>query len=418
MGSSASEVNRLESWKEIAEFFNVSVRTVQGWEVERALPVHRNPGARGRVWAEEAELRAWLTAQESTPPLEPARPSRRYLLPGLLVGGLVVIALLAFVALRRPTGTPASVKTEGLSLIVFDEHGAELWRHRLPFEHHVLAPAADHLQPTFLDLNGDGKPEVLFPLRGRDQRGQNSLLLCFSHDGRPLWQFEPGRTLHTAKETHPRIYLLHAMAPVYLKRGAPPHLAVISAQSPNFIAQVALLDSSGNLVRQYWHSGHFSSVDARDFDGDGTPEIVLAGVSNSYRAATLVVLDPTRMSGASKEDLPDYQILGQGDPVERARLLFARTQANLVRQRYNFGHGVLFAPDHMIVMVRELVTDPCGVSVNYHLSLNMELREVEIADMSKNCYQTLYAARLMPKLLDPHDELPELRKIRVLTPWH
>ncbi|MBL0156067.1 MAG: hypothetical protein IPP47_02980 [Bryobacterales bacterium] len=413
-------MNRLESWKEIAEFFNVSVRTVQGWEVEKALPVHRNPGARGRVWAEEAELRAWLAAQESTPPPEPARPTRRYLLPGLLVGGLVVIALLAFFTLRRPAGMPASVKTEGLSLVAFDDQGAELWRQRLPFEHHALTTPSEveHLRPTFLDLTGDGKPEVLFPLRGHDQRSQNSLLLCFSHDGRLLWQFEPGRVMQTPKETHPRIYLLRAMAPVSLKPGAPPHLALVSAQSPNFIAQVALLDSGGHLVREYWHSGHFSSVDARDLDGDGTPEIVLAGLSNSYNTATLVVLDPTRMSGASKETSRDYQLLGQADPVERARLLFARTQANLFRQKYNYGHGVLFAPDHLIVMVHELTSDRCGVSVNYHLAFNMELRDVEIADMSKNCYQTLYAARLMPKLLDPQDELPELRKIRVLTPWH
>lgn len=413
-------MNRLESWKEIAEFFNVSVRTVQGWEVEKALPVHRNPGARGRVWADEDELRAWLNAQESTPPLpEPARPTRRYLLPGLLVGGLIAVALLTFFTLRRPTGTPASVKTEGLSLIVFDEQGVELWRARLPFEHRPFPKPVEveHLRPTFLDLTGDGKPEVLFPLRGHDQRGQNSLLLCFSHDGSPLWQFEPGRVLQTAKETHPRIYLLRTMAPVNLNSGAPPHLALVSAQSPNFISQVALLDSGGHLVREYWHSGHFSSVDAKDLDGDGIPELVLAGVSNNYNAATLVVLDPTRMSGASKETSRDFQILGRGDPVERARLLFPRTQANLARQKYNYSDGVLFAPDHLIVMVHELTADSCGVGVNYHLSFNMDLREVEIADMSKNCYQTLYAAHLMPKLLDPQDELPELRKIRVLTPW-
>jgi hypothetical protein len=410
-------VNRLESWKEIADFFNVSVRTVQGWEIDKALPVQRKPGVRGRVWAEEADLRVWLAAQESATPPEPAR---RKLLPLVLVGSLVLIALLAFVALRRPASMPASVKTEGLSLIAFDDQGVELWRHRLPFEHQPIAqPAAvEQLQPTFLDLTGDGKPEVLFPLRGNYQRGQNSLLFCFSHDGRLLWRFEPGSIMRTAKETHPRTYHLRAMAPISLKSGSPPHLALVSAQSPNFISQVALLDSEGHLVREYWHAGHFSSVGAKDLDGDGIPEIVLTGVSNGYKAATLVVLDPLKMSGASKEDSRDHQILGQGDPVERARLLFARTQANLVRQKYNFGHGILFAPDHMIVMVHELSADPCLVAVNYHLSFNLELREVEIADMSKNCYQTLYAARLMPKLLDPQDELPELRKIRVLTPWH
>ncbi len=413
-------MNRLESWKEIAEFFNVSVRTVQSWEVEKGLPVCRNPGTRGRVWAEESELQSWLDAQASVQVAEPARPRRRFLLPVVLVGSLCLVALLAFFALRRPAGMPASVKTEGLSLITFDDQGVELWRSRLPFENYSPTPAigTDLVKPTFLDLTGDGKPEVLFPLRGHDQQGQNSLLLCLSHDGQPLWQFEPGRALRTVKETHPRIYLLRALTPVTLKRGSPPHLALVSTQSPNFISQVALLDSGGHLVRDYWHSGHFNSIGAKDFDGDHIPELVLAGVSNGYQAATLVVLNPLTMSGASREVSRNHQILDQGDPVERARLLFARTQANLARQRYNYGHGVLFAPDHIIVMVHELNADRCGVSVNYRLSLKLELLEVEIADMSKNCYQSLYAARLMPKLLDPHDELPELRKIKVLTPWH
>jgi hypothetical protein len=413
-------VNRLESWKEIADFFNVSVRTVQSWEIEKGLPVYRNPGARGRVWAEESELQAWLDAQASAQAPEPARPRRRFLLPVVLFATLCLVALLAFYALRRPPGMPASVKTEGLSLIAFDDQGSELWRRRLPFENFAATPpgTSELVKPTFLDLTGDGKPEVLFPLRGHDQRGQNSILLCFSHDGQPLWQFEPGRAIRTVIESHPRIYLLRALAPVTLKHGSPPHLALVSTQSPNFISQVALLDSGGRLVREYWHSGHFNSIGARNFDGDDIPELVLAGVSNGYLAATLVVLNPLTMSGASTESSRNHQILGQGDPVERARLLFARTQANLVRQKYNYAHGVLFAPDHIIVMVHELNADRCGVSVNYRLSLNLELRDVEIADMSRNCYQSLFAARLMPKLLDPHDELPELRKIKVLTPWH
>ena len=413
-------MNRLESWKEIADFFNVSVRTVQSWEAEKSLPIKRNPGARGRVWAEEADLRAWLDAQESAPPPPPQNPRQRYLIPLILTSLIVLITIAAFIAAHRPAGLPAAVKTEGLSLVALDDQGTELWRRRLPFENHPLPERVltEMLKPAFLDLTGDGKPEVIFPLRGNDQKGQNALLLCFSHDGQLLWQFEPGRAMRTALETHPRIYLLRAMAPVTLKSGSLPHLALVSSQSPNFISQVALLDSGGRLVREYWHSGHFTSVAAKDFDANGVPEILLTGVSNGYNAATLVVLDPLKFSGASKEESRNHQILGEGDPVERVRLLFPRTQANQIRQRYNQATGVLFAPDHLIVMVHDLTSDVCNVSVNYHLSFSLELREPELADTTKTCYQTLYAARLLPKLLDPQDELPELRKIKVLTPWH
>jgi tetratricopeptide (TPR) repeat protein len=61
--SSARQItnHRLNSWKEIAAFFDRDERTVRRWEKERGLPVHRVPGGgRGGVFAYAAELRDWL----------------------------------------------------------------------------------------------------------------------------------------------------------------------------------------------------------------------------------------------------------------------------------------------------------------------------------------------------------------------
>jgi hypothetical protein len=54
---------RLDSWKEIATFFDRDERTVKRWEKERGLPVYRVPGsARGGVFAYVEELAEWLKA--------------------------------------------------------------------------------------------------------------------------------------------------------------------------------------------------------------------------------------------------------------------------------------------------------------------------------------------------------------------
>jgi hypothetical protein len=54
---------RLDSWKEIATFFDRDERTVKRWEKERGLPVYRVPGsARGGVFAYADELAEWLEA--------------------------------------------------------------------------------------------------------------------------------------------------------------------------------------------------------------------------------------------------------------------------------------------------------------------------------------------------------------------
>jgi hypothetical protein len=52
---------RLQSWKEIAAFFDSDERTVRRWEKERGLPIHRVPGGTGaKVFAYTEELTQWL----------------------------------------------------------------------------------------------------------------------------------------------------------------------------------------------------------------------------------------------------------------------------------------------------------------------------------------------------------------------
>jgi TolB-like protein/Flp pilus assembly protein TadD len=51
---------RLNSWKEIASFLQKDVRTVQRWEKNERLPVHRRPHDKlASVYAYESELEAW-----------------------------------------------------------------------------------------------------------------------------------------------------------------------------------------------------------------------------------------------------------------------------------------------------------------------------------------------------------------------
>lgn len=67
----------LNSWKEIAAFLDRGVRTVQRWERDLHLPVHRiGRGARSPVYAVVRELKFWMATAEtdSLHPEQPARP--------------------------------------------------------------------------------------------------------------------------------------------------------------------------------------------------------------------------------------------------------------------------------------------------------------------------------------------------------
>jgi TolB-like protein/Flp pilus assembly protein TadD len=68
--------DRLDSWKEIAAYLRRGARTVQRWEREQGLPVHRLRHEKlGSVYAYKAELDAWWTSRrddlESDAPTQP-----------------------------------------------------------------------------------------------------------------------------------------------------------------------------------------------------------------------------------------------------------------------------------------------------------------------------------------------------------
>ncbi|MEN6534432.1 MAG: hypothetical protein ABFD60_10675 [Bryobacteraceae bacterium] len=59
--------DRLDSWKEIASYLNRGTRTVQRWEREEGLPVHRlQHQKQGSVYALKSELDAWWESRKAT----------------------------------------------------------------------------------------------------------------------------------------------------------------------------------------------------------------------------------------------------------------------------------------------------------------------------------------------------------------
>ena len=161
---------RLDSWKEIAAFFDRDERTVKRWEKERSLPVHRLPGgARGRVFAFTDELYAWMHSPESgvseeglvndvdknagagfagranglvagapaqqsdSPPTAYAPPRRLVLAAGLLLVIVAAAALLVanrrHAALTPKSGTTASANPEAQELYL---KGRYYWEKRTP----------------------------------------------------------------------------------------------------------------------------------------------------------------------------------------------------------------------------------------------------------------------------------------------
>jgi hypothetical protein len=69
MDASTRKNVRLDSWKEIAAYLKRGARTVQRWEREEGLPVHRLAHEKqGSVYAYSAELDAWWSSRAAELP--------------------------------------------------------------------------------------------------------------------------------------------------------------------------------------------------------------------------------------------------------------------------------------------------------------------------------------------------------------
>ena len=95
-GSVPAAQTRLETWKEIAEYLRRDVRTVQRWEREQGLPVHRHAHReRSSVYAFPRELEEWriTRAPKPTPPSPPSHRRTLWVTMGAVT--LIAVGLIA-----------------------------------------------------------------------------------------------------------------------------------------------------------------------------------------------------------------------------------------------------------------------------------------------------------------------------------
>ena len=109
--ATAEAAKRLDSWKEIAAYFNRDVRTVRRWESELGLPVHRRQHTRrGIVYAYESELDTWWKAgrKRSEKASETPPGGGRRLMAATSVAGVLLLAggYFAWMRFRGNTASP------------------------------------------------------------------------------------------------------------------------------------------------------------------------------------------------------------------------------------------------------------------------------------------------------------------------
>jgi len=396
----------LQSWKEIASYLRVTVRTVQRWEKESGLPVHRQgTGRKARVLAYADEIDNWLTSHQADPEPPPSR-----WVPPVIVAGVIVLVL-AGIALFLIFGTKpelTGVALEPTRLKLLDAKKRVVWEREFPpigMGHY----AAGNDSYRLLDVDDDSEMEVLFnfaPARSAELPGR---LICYDSDGRELWQFQYGRERVHQDRRLSANYLGLRLLPVQV--GNRRYLLCTAGHHLWFPAQIALLDPrTGRLLDEYWHPGVLRGVMVHDFDGDGEPEALLSGINNpgvGLGHGCLVLLDipfgPAKKRSSGLESA--FYDFTQGK--ERGYVLFPRPDVSDVQGTLPIVEEVSVTADRRILA---RVPGP-EISLFYYLDYNLRLVDFRFADNLASVHDRLWRLGLLDHKLSPA-ELGVLGQVR------
>jgi len=292
---------RLLGWKQIAAYLGVSRRTAQVWVRTRGLPVRRLPGGRGGVFAETAELDAWMRNEHVE--LRQGRLDRqkrraqlaRISLAAPFIVAAVIFGLWRFV--RAKAVAPTSVVLEGETLEARDRDGRPLWRYR--FEAPAKVPGArlepQQSQASLADVDADGRQEVFvslgyrFFLLGSPDALAAASIAFLSPEGALRWRREPVSNVPDANGApFPPHWMVGALTIV---RAAGRDRIWLSLNHwerfPGVIVEVL---PDGSLRDVFANHGHINSLAA--VERNGKPAILAGGSTNALRGSILAVIDP------------------------------------------------------------------------------------------------------------------------------
>ena len=309
-------------------------------------------------------------------PANSPRRSKKILSISALAAAL---AIAAYLAIRVVTvhDEPKFGRLDGSTLVIMSAEGKELWRKFFPegFGPDAYYEKSYGTRIWFADLEGNGHTSVLFSYSraATPFQSYSSTLICYSDRGKEKWRWTPGRELPELNGS-PATFKTMALGVLKATDKRPLRIVVSNWHDPWWPNQIALLDSDGKTVSEYWHSGAFSSMVLADLDGDGRQEIIATGVANGYdHQATSVVLDPDRVFGASAEVRPEFQIHNMGVAQERLRLLFPRSDLNRALFQFNNAMNPTVECGNLRLTVDECTAPTFGCAIWYEFDKNFQL---------------------------------------------
>lgn len=289
------------------------MRTVLRWEKERGLPVHRIPGATGRVvFAYVDELDAWShgesKAAAAAPPhnLREPLPAEAAPITAAPEGGqwwimgAIAVVLLAAVGWRAPAwnrSEPITVDVRTDGIVALDADGIIRWRHAFARRERAYAIAGPATQMR--EATGDREATFLAATSTEDVLGavRGGQLYEFAPTGelRGTFRFDDSLTFGTSRYGPP-----WALSTFRVSAGDPEHRVAVAAHHHEWWpSMVTILDQRGNRGDTFVNAGWIEGI------AWALPDrLVISGFNNPADGGMIALLDVRALGGQSPPVAP------------------------------------------------------------------------------------------------------------------
>lgn len=323
MGSVADQnPNELSGWKNICRYLGYSIRHCNRLEKEGGLPIYRRKGSnKPTVIAYIDELEDWKAKNIIAKEPAGTNSTRTFRIkwPVIVFPALIFLALIIFAIGRPRAGSiqPASIHVVRSMIVASDEEGRSIWKYDTKIANlwidEIYQKRAYHRKyddvrwgasttfPPLIkleDLDGDKNHEVLFAIKTGDEHGEGKLL-CLDHSGDLIWERAAGKQILCGGTEYPEDFVIWGIDTADLDHDGRMEIVIISHALMQWPTQVLVLSSSGQKIGEYWNSGQINDFVCGDINQDGCEEIILAGQNEEFHKPALIVLNGSRIEGAS-----------------------------------------------------------------------------------------------------------------------
>jgi len=242
------------------------------------------------------------------------------------------------------------------------------------------------------DLDRDGKKEVLFTTQTRDEL-QEGLLICLDHKGKKLWEFKTGKALKFGTVSYSSDYRISGIDVYDIDGNGSMEIIVISINRYYFPSQLVILNSTGELLGEFWNSGYLLDYCFVELNKDRGVEFIVSGMNNEYNTGCIMVFDPTDIWGASPQS-GEYlcQDLRQGS--EKYYVLIPPTDVeNCLSLRNTICAVEIF--NNQIISAKSVVGQ-----IYYELNFDLELVNVNFSDEFEKMHRKYLSENKITSKLD------------------